>query len=254
MKTFFTLLFIVPLLANASGNILTFDEINNKKAAPVRKTKKQAKKANSRSAEKELEETKKQLDAYRYRASLQIRKPIVLGAPMIGEGDLVGAKTAAGVMATNTPTKIYLSNIVGVDLPTGSKISCTIIAKYKRVCGSCDRLIIDGRGIDISADLLNRDGSSCVIGELSSDGELYMTSIAISELAQGALAVSQSSIPTIGGNIIQNSAANKINQGLINVGGEATEMFKEKYKTEEPIVLVKRKTDVIVQFNERVEL
>ena len=260
------LTFMFPLILMANESTLTFDEIKliqssikkdrliTKNKAKKRTKRQPSRKVLNAKSQKELESLRKEI-AFRKELDKQLlKKPIILSSVIIGEGEYLKATASLGAMATNSQSNLILSDIVGADLPEGSKISCQIVAKYKRVCGVCDRLIIDGQGHDIKADLLNRDGTQCAIGNIADDKELSLTGIAVSELAQGALAISQSSIPTVGGNLIQNTARNKITQGLINTGNEATELMKDEFRTREPIVILPQSSTVLVQFKRRVEL
>jgi hypothetical protein len=237
------LFLLFPFSLNAS-DILTFDEIKYMQSG----TKKSPLK--NKSLKQELKETKKKLEAYRYVSKLQVHRPLILSEQLIPEAGLIGATTTQAIMASNTPSSIVLSNLKGVGLPQDSKILCQVFAKYKRICGKCQRIIINNIGYDIEADLQNKDGSHCVIGELSDDKEKYLTGIGISEMAQGALALSQSSIPTVGGNLLQNTPRNKIAQGLTNTGSAASELLKEEYQTSEPIVTLPPNINVVLQFKQ----
>jgi len=95
---------------------------------------------------KELAVTRKKLEAYRYMDSLRANAPIIDDEIFIGEGQLIGAKVEIGVLATNVAKMINIVSFKGVDLPPGSKIRCSVYAKYKRVCGKCNRLVINGIG------------------------------------------------------------------------------------------------------------
>lgn len=255
-----------PLILMANESTLTFDEIKliqssikKERLITKNKAKKRTKRQPSRKvlnakSQKELESLRKEITFRKELDKQLLKKPVILSSVVIGEGEYLKATASLGAMATNSQSNLILNNIVGADLPKGSKISCQIVAKYKRVCGVCDRLIIDGQGHDIKADLLNRDGTQCAIGNIADDKELFLTGIAVSELAQGALAISQTSIPTVGGNLIQNTARNKITQGLINTGNEATELMKDEFRTREPIVILPQNSTVLVQFKRRVEL
>lgn len=255
-------LLLMPLTLFASDSTLTFDEIKLIQSAikkekivkkrPIKRKRKTF--ASNSKKDKELEKLQKELQFRRELDKELLKQPLILSSVIIGEGEFLKATASLGAMATNSQSNLILSNIVGADLPKGSKISCQVIAKYKKVCGTCDRLIIDGVGFDIQADLLNRDGTQCAIGKIADDKELFLTGIAISEIAQGALTVSQSSIPTVGGNIIEASAKNKIAQGLINTGSTATDLLREEFTTREPIVILPQNTNVLVQFKRRVEL
>jgi len=203
---------------------------------------------------KELSTVNKKLEAYREYARIRRKRPIMMKASLIAEADYIGAETTLAIMATSTIKTTVLSNLKGVDLPDDAKIICKVYAKYKRICGECTRIIINGVGHDIEAELNNKDGSSCVIGEISDDKEKYMTGILISEMAQGALAISQSSTPTIIGNIVQNTARNKINQGLQNTGRVATDLMKDEFKTSEAIITLAPNSPVVLLFKKGFEL
>lgn len=242
------LLFLLSSFVMA--NELTYKEIRNQ----MNPKKRSFKKKKTVDYKSELEETKKKLESYRYIEKLRTNRPFILKESVIEEAKLIGAKTLMSIRASNLPSKVILSNLEGVNLPVESKIICSVIAKTKRICGACDRIIINGIGYDIQARLHNIDGSHCAIGELSDDGELYLTGIALSELSKGALSVSQSSIPTVGGNLVQENVKNKLIQGGINVGDEATDIFREKMRTTEPIVFLKRGKRVSIFFEKGLSL
>lgn len=239
---------------------LSFDEVSTSMSAPVKKiedkapVKKNNKAQINKDLKKQLDEANKLLESYRYVTHNQIKEPIIYSEQTVNEADIIGGENLLTIRATNYPTKTVISNLKGTNLPSDSKIVCDVYSKYKRACGHCSRLIVDGVGYDIDASLNNRDGSSCVIGELSDDGETYLAGVFISEMAKGAAAISQSSIPTIGGNVIEASAKNKILQGLINTSDESTDYLREQLKTKEPIVLVKQRTNITIYFNKGVSL
>jgi len=239
--------------------VLTFDEITTSMSGPKRTSDKGIKKKKSRSnnnsaLKKELKEANELLESYRYMAKNQLRDPIIMMENVVEEADIIGGSNSLTIRATSVPTPTVVTNLKGTDLPSDAKIVCNIYTKYKRVCGRCNRLIINGEGHDIDASLYNRDGSNCAIGELSDDGESYLVGIGITEMVKGAAALSQSSIPTVGGNIIEASAKNKILQGLINTSDEATDLMKDQFETKEPIVLIKRNSNLAIYFNKGVKL
>ena len=244
---------------HGKGGVLTFDEVRTQLSG-VKKEKKKKKTGlidsvlENGKLRKELRETKKRLDAYRYITKLRRNGPFIMKSLVIEEASMIGAQTQGAIRATGQVSRVILSNLKGVDLPADSKISCEVRAKYKRICGSCTRLIIDGKGQDIDATLHNKDGSNCAVGELYDQDEKYLVGALISAGAKGALAVSQSSIPTVGGNLIENSVSNKYKQAAIGVADEATDMFRERANTEEATVFLERNQRVVVFFNKGVEL
>ena len=250
-------LFLTLLSSSFASEILTFKEINAiKKGHKVSKTKKKtiSKSKSNTKLQKELDETKKILEGYRYVDSIRSKRPLIMSSTMINEADYIGATSLLAIMATNTPTRTSFTNLMGVDLPKDSKILCDVFTKYKRICGDCTRIIIHGKGHTIKAKLHNKDGSICTTGKVSDDKEKYLTGILLTEMAKGALAVSQSSIPTISGSIIKNTAKNKIAQGLINTGDEATDLMRKEYETTESIVTLDKGQQVVIQFIEEFKL
>ena len=252
MRNIFILAFIFAFCDTLLSQELSFDEIrrvqSGLKKAPVKKKKKRKNKE-AESLKSKVKKLQNKLDAYRFIAKNQHSRPQFGENVIIEETQSIGATIPKATRATSTVSKIVLTDLKGVELPEGSKISCNVISKYKRVCGVCDRIIVEGKGYDIKATLNNRDGSNCVIGKLSDGKEKYLTGIFVSEMAQGALSISQSSRATIAGNIIENTASNKIREGLINSGDEVTDLMKEQFKTEEAIVSLPPFTDVVVQFD-----
>ena len=261
-KLVFTTL-LMTIISHSKGEILTFDSINTQMAGTEKvKAKPKTNSPNNgkeyrkdiKVLRDELKETRKKLDSYRYVTGLQMSKPFIMKEEIVGPAEIIGATTQLSIRATPQPSTVLLTDLKGSDLPADAKIECEVVGKYKRICGQCSRLILDGKSHQIRAELRNRDGSNCAIGELSDDGETYMVGVAFSELAQGALAISQTSIPTVGGNLIENSASNKLRQGAINLAGEGTEIFKERMRTQEPIVFLERGSQVAVYFIEGVNL
>lgn len=255
-------LLLVLLMPEVKAEILTFEDISRSLSKNRKTTSVKAKGhegvisrvLETKRLRRQLEETKKKLNSYRYITKLQLNGPYIMKDSVVREADLIGAVNEFAIYATTTPKRVVLTNLKGSDIPSDAKIVCQVFTKYKRICGLCNRLIINGKGQDIDAELYNRDGSPCAIGKISDDGEDYLIGVGISALAQGALSVAQGSTPTAYGNVIQNTAKNQLSKGMQNVGSEATELFKEEYKTREPIVTLKRNSPVAVLFNKEVTL
>lgn len=241
-----------------ASNTLTFKEIsemgNEKKVISQSVNTKKSATRRGKSYKKELDEANKKLEAYRHYTRIRYKTPLILEEFAIGEGDYVGAISDKAIFATSIPSTVTFSNIQGANLPKSAKVMCEVYTKFKRICGNCTRLIINGKGQDIKAELNNRDGSSCIIGKVIDAEEKYMTGILISEMAKGALAVSQTSLPTLGGNVVENTTRNKLAQGLLNTADKATDIMSEKFKTQEPLVTFPRGQNVIIQFKEGVNL
>lgn len=236
-----------------SQEVLTFDEIelSNKPKNKVHKVKKKKNINQDKNLKKELAQTKKLLDSYRYISKMQLKNPIFLNYLEINEGEFVRASSLFSIFATKTPSKATFNNIEGANLPSNSKIICTVATKYKRICGKCNRLIIDGQGYDIDADIRN---PHCITGELISKKDEHLKGMLISELSKGALAISQDSRPTLSGNVLKSNPKNMLTQGLINTANEATSLLKDEYQNAETIVKLKRKSKVIIHFNKRVSI
>lgn len=250
MRRFFLATALVFFTFEISAQeMLTLEQI---KKAKTTKTKK--KQANVQELQKELERVNKTLESYRFVSMMQGRDPIILEDPVVAEGDFIGGQTMLTIRATNQTSVALISNFQGSSLPKGSKIECEVFAKYKRACGFCSKLIVNGVGQDIEADLMNRDGSSCVIGKLSNHKEQYLTGIFAAEMAKGAIALSQTTAQIPGGEILQRSARNKLLEGLGNSSSAASDLMKEEYQTKEPIVTVERGTGVVLYFRKGVVL
>ena len=260
-KLWIIFLLALPHQALIHGEILTFDQIKLEMSGVKKTETKKVKKektpkdnSNNKRLKKELEEANKKLDAYRYVNQLRSNKPFIMKELIVGDGDIIGGQTLLATRATATTSQLVVSNLVGTNLPKDAKIECTVITKYKRVCGPCTRLIIDGKATEIQAVLRNKDGSECAIGEISDDGQLYAAGTLLAEFSRGVLAVSQTALPTLGGNLVEASTKNKIKQGLINVGGEVSDQLSENLKTQEPVVFINKNERVTVYFVKGVEL
>ena len=246
------LILILSITILSAEEILTFEEI--KEASKKNSSSFIGDFSEKRRLKKKLNETEKMLESYRYIEAQRIETPLIIDSNLIEEASYIGASTSLRILSTSERRAVVLSKLVGSSLPKDSKIVCEVFTKFRRICGECRRVIINGQGYDIDASLYNKDGSSCVIGKISDEKEKYLVGMTISEMASGALTLSQSTLPTPSGNIIQNTAGNQIKQGLINVGGEATEMFKEEYRTSEPIVTLPKDSRVLIYFKKEFKL
>jgi len=93
-----------------------------------------------------------------------------------------------------------------------------------------------------------------VIGELIDGKDRYISGILLSEAATGALSLAQNSIPTVGGNLVRASAKNALIQAGLNTGQAVTDLMKKEYESSESLVLLKKNSDVMISFNEGINL
>lgn len=172
--------------------------------------------------------------------------------PSIRRGDRVGGTLELSVLSTNMGAPVIFKVSKKI-IPEGGEVHCTGSTKHKRVYANCYALITPFDDIEISATILEADGSHGMMGVLSTGKENYIAGIMASEMAQGMLAVAQDRTQTAHGSVVNATSKNMALQGLVNTGGAVSEIMKEEMTTTEPKVFVKRGKRVIIYFNRTVK-
>ena len=217
------------------------------------------KKIRTKSSSKNLLQINRQLqrklDLYREIHKMGVNIPQIDDFSLfIPEGKLLQGRTDLVMKATSTKSSITISKIIGENFPPGTKISCSGVAKYKAIMANCNRLIINEIGYPIKAELRNKDGSRGIVGILYTGEEKYLTGMFLASASEGAIRVSQTKGQSIFGEYVKATGKNAIKEALAESAKTTTELLKDKFQTEEPIVFLPRNTKVLIYFTEELKL
>ena len=111
-------------------------------------------------------------------------------------------------------------------------------------------MITSDKEIQISAQLLNIDGSSDLQGIYEDGKEDLITGAIISDFSQGMLSAAQNRVTTPFGTIQDGSLKNQLLQGAINSAGTTSELLLEEMKTTSPVVTIEAGTEILIYFME----
>lgn len=177
--------------------------------------------------------------------------------PVIWEGQkqILTGKTYRGtllntIVSTNQASPVLVRAHLNQGLPYNSKFSCQAITQNKRVFCICNKLITSDKEIQISAQLLNIDGSSGLQGIYEDGKEDLITGAVISDFSQGMLSAAQNRVTTPFGTIQDGSLKNQLLQGAINSAGTTSEILLEEMKSTIPIVTIEAGTEILIYFME----
>lgn len=237
---------LIFILINNAYALSTFSK---KEKKTIKKNRKLVKTSNSIPS--------KELDFYKARVrSLELMQKAKPTYPDIDDefslfniGDLVGGKLMFSILSTNLGAPIVIIPDKKAGLPFGAKFHCQGSTKFKRVVGECNKLIIDGEVIPLSAQILADDGTYGLRGDFYSGQEEYVAGMIISEATKGLLAVQQTTLNTELGTVTTNTAKNAILQGLVNSADQTTDLLREQMQTKEPKVFVKSNTRAVLIIN-----
>jgi hypothetical protein len=177
--------------------------------------------------------------------------------PVIWEGNkkILTGKVFEGVLlnsifSTNFKSPVLVKVNEGQSLPEGTEFSCTGVTNHSRVQVFCNKMILKEKEVRVAAQLLNRDGTSGLIGG-SDDGEDdLMVGLVTSSIAEGAFAAAQDRVGGGLGSFKDNNMKNQVLGGLIEGGEGVSEVLLDKYKSKEPIVTVNAGAEVLIYFQE----
>ncbi|MBL6988684.1 MAG: hypothetical protein ISR65_02865 [Bacteriovoracaceae bacterium] len=155
------------------------------------------------------------------------------------------------VVSTNLESPMLVSILPRQKLAKGTLFSCIGTTKHKRVVSSCNLMIKDNIEYEVSASLLNTDGSSGIKGEYFEGKEAYIAGMLAADISKGILSVSQTRVATNLGSITKANVKNQILQGLIGGADTGVDILKEEMKTKEPVVVINAGVKVLIYFNRR---
>ena len=167
-------------------------------------------------------------------------------------GKVIRGTLLNSIISTNLASPVLILANPGQGLSPQTKFSCQGVTQNKRVLTLCNKMVNPEKEIPIQAQVLNRDGTSGLLGDYD-DGKDEMIAGAIaSDFAQGMLSAAQSRLSTPFGSIRDDSVKNQVLQGAIESGRTTSDILLEEMKTKEPVVSVQAGEEVLVYFMEAV--
>jgi hypothetical protein len=111
-------------------------------------------------------------------------------------------------------------------------------------------MVTPDKEVAISAQILNMDGSSGLMGEYDDGKDDLIAGAVISDFAQGMLSAAQSRLAGPLGAVRDDSSKNQFLQGAIESGRTTSEILLEEMKTKEPVVTVEAGEEILIYFME----
>lgn len=165
-------------------------------------------------------------------------------------GDVLRGTLLNSVVSTNLESPLLIRVDEGQGLPEGTKLSCVGVTKHRRVITACNLIITENNEYPVESIVLNTDGTAGLKGVYYDHQEEYVAGAIASQFAQGILEVSQSRRTTVLGSELENTAKNKLLQGLINSSNTITNTLEEEMKSKEPKVFIDAGKKVLVYFTQ----
>lgn len=179
------------------------------------------------------------------------------GTPVIWEqrSKILTGKVFRGTLlnsinSTNLGSPVLVSAHEGQGLFPKTKFSCQGVTQHKRVFTLCNKMVTSEKEVPISAQILNMDGSSGLMGEYDDGKDDLIAGAVISDFTQGMLSAAQSRLSGPLGAIRDDSTKNQILQGAIESGRTTSEILLDEMKMREPVVTVEAGEEVLIYFME----
>jgi hypothetical protein len=137
-------------------------------------------------------------------------------------------------------------------LPYKTKFLCRGISLNERVQAQCFRMISGDNEKEISAQLLNPDGTAGLLGEVDDRKEEAMTQILSQDFVRGILGASKERVMTGLGEVTKTNFKNQMLGGAIEATEKSSELFAEDYKNLPVIIILNAGMEVLIYFNEGV--
>jgi hypothetical protein len=221
----------------------------------LKKDKKEEIKINKRSSNDDkairtmLENSKKLNQILQYRSSLPV---IWSQGDTILTGKVVRGTLLNSIVSTNLASPVLIRAHDAQGLKPKTKFSCHGVTQNKRVLTLCNKMITPDKEIPISAQVLNMDGTSGLMGEYEDGKEILIAGAVASNFAQGMLNAAQSRIATPFGSVRDDNVKNQLLQGAIESGRTTSDILLDEMKQVEPVVTIDAGIDVLVYFMEAV--
>lgn len=143
-------------------------------------------------------------------------------------------------------------------LPIGTVFSCRGSIKHKRVFSACNRIILpdtNGEEFPVVVSILNLDGSAGVKADYYYTGKEEMVAgVLASAFIRGVVENSQERVATPLGQVTPDTVKNRFLTGTLSTTDQLTNMMTNEMKTREPKAYIEAGKNVLIFFNERLEL
>lgn len=244
---FIAVLLIAGSSLSKNSNAVGITRLENKKASPQRHVTTKGKE--NAILERLLQNNQKLTNLLQYRS----------GEPIVWEkrAKILTGRTFRGVTlnainSTNLSSPILVQAYPGQGLPHLTRFSCQGVTQNKRVLTLCNLMVTPETETRISAQILNLDGSSGLVGEFDDGKESLIAGAVASDFAQGMLSAAQTRISGPLGSINDASVQNQVLQGAINSGRTTSDILLEEMRTQEPVVTVEAGEEVLIYFMEAI--
>lgn len=156
------------------------------------------------------------------------------------------------INSSNLGSPVLVLAHPGQGLPAKTKFSCQGVTQNKRILTLCNKMVTPEKEVTISAQVLNTDGTSGLLGEYDDGKEDLIAGAVLSDFAQGMLSAAQSRIAGPFGSVRDDSVKNQMLQGAVESGRTTSDILLEEMKTKEPVVSVDAGEEVLIYFMEAV--
>lgn len=203
---------------------------------------------------------KNQREAMQLERELRSKKDQKRSKPLIWEREekILTGKVYRGILlnsivSTNLASPVLVQVRPGQGLEAGTKFACEGVSQNRRIHTKCQKMIVDNREVQVSAQLLNTDGTAGLVGEIKDGKEDMVLAALASNFSQGMLSAAQSRVSSPYGTQLDSTLKNQLMQGLINSGETASDIFLEEMRGITPVVTVQAGEEVLVYFQEEVD-
>ena len=257
MKWLVILLFIHSSVEAGFSEIPSSNRYQYKKAAPKRVNKKVVRKSKKNQLN---EHTKSLLE--KDQAIIELLKRSEKRVIVRKKGEKITALTRVrgillnSVLAMNVKPSRF---IVRINSPTsdlnGSELRCLGFSFEKRVPSQCDLLVMEEEEYDVDVDIWDMDGAEGIIADYYYSGEekTFLTSSFASFLG-ATFDVAKGGVSSPFGTFNQNTAKNKIMDGLGSIATNAKNKIIESGERNLTISYVNSGKEVLVFFNKSLKL
>lgn len=172
-------------------------------------------------------------------------------------GTVIKGTLLNSVVSTNLESPLLVEVQSGEMLPEKTLFSCKGVTKFNRVMAACNKLIIPSKDeeYEVQVGLLNLDGSSGIkADEVYTGKEEYVAAAVATAFSKGIIELQTDRIATPFGELAQNTAKNRLTNGVLNSLDETNNIMKGEMQSKEPKVYIKSGRPVLIYFFERFKI
>jgi hypothetical protein len=247
------LIVIITMMAFCAQNLAKEARISllsgeNKKSEGIKKKRAKKKSGAKEALLKNLLETNKKIKSLLISTTSE---PVIWdGTKAILTGKVYRGILMNSIVSTNLASPVLVKVYENQGLPVGTLFSCKGATKNKRVLTYCNKMITKNKEVAVSAQVLNLDGTSGLLGAYEDGKDELITAAVLSEVAAGVLSTASSKVSSPFGSYPDSSLKNQVIGGLVSGGSSTSEILLDEMKTKEPIVTVNAGSEVLIYFME----